>query len=184
MRLEDGRALTSDKVVLAAGAWSGAVPGIPAEFLPPVRPVKGQLVYLKGAPDLITRNIRGLDVYIVPRTDGRIAIGATVEEKGFDDSITADAVYTLLRDAYELVPELRELELLELVVGFRPGTPDNAPVIGASALEGLIIASGHYRNGILLTPITSDAIAILLATGTAPPEIEPFSPQRFAGAGV
>ena len=107
-----------------------------------------------------------------------------MEEKDFDDTITADAVYTLLRDAYELLPGLRELELLELVVGFRPGSPDNAPLLGTSALEGLVIASGHYRNGILLTPVTADEIAHLLATGETSDMIAPFTPTRFAAASM
>lgn len=186
VRLEGGTAIDAGAVVLAAGPWSGRIAGIPERARPPIRPVKGQLLYLKGSENapLVTRNVRGLDVYIVPRTDGRIAVGATVEEKDFDDTITADAVYTLLRDAYELLPGLRELELLELVVGFRPGSPDNAPLLGPSALEGLVIASGHYRNGILLTPVTADEIAHLLATGETSETIAPFTPTRFAAASM
>ncbi len=186
VRLEGGTAIDAGAVVLAAGSWSGRIAGIPERARPPIRPVKGQLLYLKGSESapLVTRTVRGLDVYIVPRTDGRIAVGATVEEKDFDDTITADAVYTLLRDAYELVPGLRELELLELVVGFRPGSPDNAPLLGPSAIEGLVIASGHYRNGILLTPVTADEIAHLLATGEFSDMIAPFTPTRFAAASM
>ena len=181
VRLDD-REVEAATVVLAAGSWSGRIAGIPERARPPVRPVKGQLLYLKGSETspLLSRNVRGLDVYIVPRTDGRIAVGATVEEKEFDTTVTADAVYTLLRDAYELIPGLRELELLEMVVGFRPGSPDNAPMLGPSAVDGLVIATGHYRNGILLAPVTADEIAHLLATGEVSPTIARFTPTRFA----
>jgi glycine oxidase len=143
--------------------------------------VKGQLLYLRGAGDepLLTHNVRGLDVYIVPRSDGRIVVGATVEERGFDMTVTAGAVYELLRDAFELVPGLSELELMESVAGLRPGSPDNAPMIGATGLDGLFVATGHYRNGILLTPLTAEAMAQLLESGTAPETIAAASPQRF-----
>jgi glycine oxidase len=182
VRLASDTALACDRVVLAAGCWSGAIEGIPEEVRPPVRPVKGQLLYLRGRsePPLISHNVRGLDVYLVPRRDGRIVVGATVEEQGFDTTVTAGAVYQLLRDAYELVPELAELELLECVAGLRPGSPDNAPMLGESGLEGLLIATGHYRNGILLTPLTGEAMAELLATGRTPDLIASVSPQRFS----
>jgi glycine oxidase len=149
-----------------------------------VRPVKGQLLYLRGAADeqLLTHNVRGLDVYLVPRRDGRIVVGATVEERGFDMTVTAGAVYELLRDAFELVPGLSELELVECVAGLRPGSPDNAPMIGATGLDGLFVATGHYRNGILLTPLTAEAMAELLVSGTPPETIEPASPLRFREA--
>lgn len=184
VRLASGAVLDAGAVVVAAGAWSGALPGIPDEYRPPVRPVKGQLLYLRGAADeqLLTHNVRGLDVYIVPRRDGRIVVGATVEERGFDMTVTAGAVYELLRDAFELVPGLSELELVECVAGLRPGSPDNAPMIGATGLDGLFVATGHYRNGILLTPLTAEAMAELLVSGTPPETIEPASPLRFREA--
>jgi glycine oxidase len=122
------------------------------------------------------------------RGDGRIVIGATSEEQGFDTSVTAGAVMELLRNAYELVPGVAELELTETIAGLRPATPDNAPVLGPSALEGLIWATGQYRNGILLTPITADAVAEVVASGSLPDALESFSPRRFeqisADAGV
>ena len=184
VRLASGAVLDAGALVVAAGAWSGALPGIPDEYRPPVRPVKGQLLYLRGAADeqLLTHNVRGLDVYIVPRRDGRIVVGATVEERGFDMTVTAGAVYELLRDAFELVPGLSELELVECVAGLRPGSPDNAPMIGATGLDGLFVATGHYRNGILLTPLTAEAMAELLVSGTPPETIEPASPLRFREA--
>jgi glycine oxidase len=117
----------------------------------------------------------------VPRGDGRVVVGATVEDQGFDTQVTAGAVHELLRAALELLPDVAELELTETVVGLRPGSPDNAPMLGPTGPEGLVVATGHYRNGILLTPVTADAIAELLATGKVPEMIAPFGPARFAG---
>jgi glycine oxidase len=181
VRLASGGVVDAGAVVVAAGSWSGALPGIPDKYRPPVRPVKGQLLYLSGpaGEPLLTHNVRGLDVYIVPRSDGRVVVGATVEERGFDMTVTAGAVYELLRDAFELVPGLAELELVECVAGLRPGSPDNAPMIGATGLDGLFVATGHYRNGILLTPLTAEAMAELLITGRPPETIAPASPLRF-----
>jgi glycine oxidase len=150
--------------------------------LPPVRPVKGQLLHLRAEPrpaPLVSHNLRGLDVYIVPRADGRIVVGATVEEMGFDVDVTAGATLELLRAAWELVPGIAEAELTETVAGLRPGTPDNAPLVGPSSWEGLALATGHYRNGVLLAPLTAQAIAGLVADGAMLPEIAPFSPARF-----
>jgi glycine oxidase len=134
-----------------------------------------------GVP-LLTHNIRGLDVYIVTRPDGRLIVGASVEERGFDSVPTAGAVHDLLRFAYELVPGITELELVEVSVGHRPGTPDNAPVLGGTSVQNLFIASGHYRNGILLLPITARSIAELIRSGVTPQEIAPFAPARFERA--
>jgi len=179
----DGETLAAGVVVLAAGCWSGGLRGLAAEALPPVRPVKGQLLYLRGPADqpLCSRNVRGLEVYVVPRTDGRVVVGATIEEQGFDTTVTAGAVADLLRAALELLPDVAELELAETVVGLRPGSPDNAPMLGLAGPDGLVVATGHYRNGILLTPVTADAIAELLATGRAPEMLAPFAPGRFTG---
>ena len=183
-RLASGATLEAGAVVVAAGCWSAAIGGIPDEFRPPVRPVKGQLIYLRGEEPLLTHNVRGARVYIVPRSDGRIVVGATVEEQGFDVSVTAGATYELLRDGVELVPGIAELELIELVAGLRPGSPDNAPIIGATGLDGLFVATGHYRNGILLTPLTAEAMAELLVSGAAPESIAAASPQRFRKVGT
>jgi glycine oxidase len=181
--LAGGEARSAGTVVLAAGCWSGGLGGLAAEALPPVRPVKGQLLYLRGPADqpLCSGNVRGLEVYVVPRGDGRLVVGATVEEQGFDTRVTAGSVHDLLRAAMELLPDVAELELLETVVGLRPGSPDNAPMLGPAGPEGLVVATGHYRNGILLTPVTADAVAELLATGQVPELIAPFGPGRFAG---
>jgi glycine oxidase len=168
-------------VVLAAGCWSRELGGLAAELLPPVRPVKGQLLHLRGAAadPLCRRNVRGLEVYVVPRADGRVVVGATVEEQGFDSRVTAGAVHELLRAALELLPDVAELELVETVAGLRPGSPDNAPLLGPAGVDGLVVATGHYRNGILLAPVTAEAVAELLATGQVPAAIAPFSPARL-----
>jgi glycine oxidase len=118
-------------------------------------------------------------VYLVPRDDGRVVLGATVEEKGFDTATTAEAVYTLLRDAHRLIPGVLDLELVETHAGLRPGSPDNAPLLGPSGLSGLVVATGHYRNGVLLTPVTADAIATYFVAGRIDDDIAAFSPARF-----
>jgi glycine oxidase len=183
--VEPGASIAGDTVVVAAGAWSGELGGLPAGAIP-VRPVKGQIAHLRGPADpaLATRTIRGLDVYLVPRADGRVVVGASVEDLGFDTTITAGAVLDLLREAYALLPGLTELELIELSAGLRPGSPDNAPLIGPGPVDGMVVATGHHRNGILLTPVTADAVAALVADGALPPVAAPFDPGRFAAAGV
>lgn len=159
--------------VVAAGCWSNRIDGIPEDLRPPVRPVKGQLLHLRARPEMpltdhtIRALVGGHSFYLVARGDGRYVLGATVEEQGFDPRPTVDAVYTLLRDAFETLPGITELELFETVVGFRPGTPDNAPIIGPSGLGGLVYATGHYRNGVLLSPLTADLIVdLILGEGT------------------
>lgn len=177
--------VSSGVVVLAAGSWSAGLDGVPPDAAPPVRPVKGQILRLlfdPAAPPL-TGNVRGLAagraVYLVPRANGELVVGATVEELGFDTTVTAGAVHDLLRAAIDLVPGVGELELVESVAGLRPGTPDNAPIIGLTALEGLVAATGHYRNGILLTPVTADSITSVVVDGVALPVAAPFGPGRF-----
>lgn len=185
----DGRELRAERTVLAAGSRSGRLGGLPPEALPPVRPVKGQVLRLTVPPayaPFLSRTVRavvrGSQVYLVPRADGELVVGATSEELGFDTTVTAGGVYELLRDAHELVPGITELPLTEARAGLRPGSPDNAPLLGPSALPGLLLATGHYRNGVLLTPVTGDAIAETLATGVLPEEIHPFTPDRFRSA--
>jgi len=186
VRTASGTQVRGD-VVLAAGCWSGELDGLPADVVPPVRPVKGQILRLRSpaAAPFLSRTVRGVvkggGVYLVPRADGEIVVGATVEEQGYDARVTAGGVWELLRDARELLPGITELELVETYAGLRPGTPDNAPLIGPTALPGLVLATGHYRNGILLAPVTADAVADLLVTGVLPEAVTPFSPGRFAG---
>ncbi|MFP3990778.1 glycine oxidase ThiO [Streptomyces sp. E11-3] len=184
--LADGTELAADQVVLAAGSLSGKLAGVPAAVLPPVRPVKGQVLRLtvpsSYAPFLsrtVRAVVRGSHVYLVPRENGELVIGATSEELGWDTTVTAGGVYELLRDAHELVPGLTELPLTETRAGLRPGSPDNAPLLGPTALPGLQLATGHHRNGVLLTPITGEVMAHALTTGELPEEARPFTPRRF-----
>lgn len=182
VRLDDGTALACEHVVIAAGWRSPEIAG--AGPAVPLRPVKGQLLHLRErdghTPPLATRVVRGLTVYVVPRGDGRVVIGATVEERDRDTATTAGGVLQLLRDAWEILPDVAELELVEVVAGLRPTTPDNGPVIGLGEPAGVVHATGHYRHGILLTPVTADAVAALVAGAEPPPETAPFTPQRFA----
>ncbi|MGW0493907.1 glycine oxidase ThiO [Streptomyces sp. NPDC003007] len=187
--LADGTAPAAGQVVLAGGSLSGRLAGIPRDVLPPVRPVKGQVVRLtmpqRPGPFLsrtVRAVVRGSHVYLVPRESGELVIGATSEELGWDTTVTAGGVYELLRDAHELVPGITELPLTETRAGLRPGSPDNAPLLGPTGLEGLSLATGHYRNGVLLTPVTGDALAHVLTTGELPEEARPFTPKRFSPA--
>ncbi|CAL9560054.1 glycine oxidase ThiO [Streptomyces sp. enrichment culture] len=183
----DGTQLTAGQVVLAAGSLSGRLAGIPEEVRPPVRPVKGEVLRLTApahrTPFLnrtVRAVVRGSHVYLVPRESGELVIGATSEEIGWDTTVTAGGVYQLLRDAHELVPGITELPLTETRAGLRPGSPDNAPLLGPTGLAGLLLATGHHRNGVLLTPVTGDVLAHALTTGELPEEARPFTPRRFA----
>ena len=198
VRLSDGQArgvqlagggdVDAAHVVVAAGCWSGAVSGLPDALRTVVRPVKGQLLRLRhpvGVPPVIGHTIRaivrGTDVYLVPRADGELIVGATQEERGPDQTVTAGAVHDLLHDAMSVLPVTSELILAETCAGLRPGTPDNGPVVGRCGPDGLLVATGHYRNGILMSPVTADAAVALLASQPPAPEWEPFTPQRFTG---
>ncbi|MEV6169805.1 glycine oxidase ThiO [Streptomyces sp. NPDC051954] len=182
----DGHAVSAGQVVLAGGSLSGQLAGVPDDVLPPVRPVKGQVLRLtvpeRYAPFLsrtVRAMVRGSHVYLVPRESGELVVGATSEELGWDTTVTAGGVYELLRDAHELVPGITELPLTETRAGLRPGSPDNAPLLGPTELPGLLLATGHYRNGVLLTPVTGDAMAHALTTGELPDVARPFTPKRF-----
>lgn len=180
----DGMTVAAGDVVIAAGAWSGGEPPLPAHARVPVRPVRGQVIRLRdpAGPGMVSRVVRVQRSYLVPRADGRYVLGATVEERGFDLIPAAGGIYELLRDAYEVVPSSSELQVEELCVGLRPGTPDNLPLIGAGAIEGLWWATGHYRNGVLLAPLTAELVAELLAREpSSDPELaQACAPGRFA----
>jgi glycine oxidase len=192
--LAGGERVGAGQVVVAAGAWAGAGLGLPAAARVPVRPVKGQLLRLRDSagPGLCERVLRFDGGYLVPRGDGRYLLGATMEELGFDTAITAGGLFGLLRDASELVPGVLELEVEEALAGLRPGTPDNAPILGrCGAVEGLLWAAGHHRNGVLLAPVTADLLAADLAgdidgarIGGGGLDARAFAPDRFAPAGV
>jgi glycine oxidase len=154
---------------------------VPEEVRPPVRPVKGEILTLRagGGAAPIRRVVVTERVYLVPRGDGRLVVGASVEERGFDTAVSAGGVLELLREAYRAVPEVAELELAESLAGLRPGTPDNGPIIGRSGVDGLILATGHHRNGILLAPVTAEAVVALLTGDDPPQELAVADPFRF-----
>jgi glycine oxidase len=184
VRLEDGEALRAASTVLALGAWSGRLPGVPDGSVP-VRPVKGQILRLRGTPLLqgtVRALVRGRSVYLVPYDEDRLVVGATVEEQGFDPRVTAGAVLDLLRDATEVVPGLTELELVETLARWRPGTPDNGPLLGPSSVPGLVLATGHYRNGVLLAPVTAQAVTDVLAGQPLAGPAAAFAGDRFSPA--
>jgi glycine oxidase len=173
----------ADAVVLCNGAWSGQTAWLPEEARPAVRPVKGETVELRpregeGAP--ASRIVCSERAYLVPRPDGRLIVGATQEERGFDTVVTAGGVHELLREAYRVLPEVAEMEFFGAVAGLRPGTPDNLPIVGRGAIPGLVLATGHFRNGILLAPLTADAVAAVLAGRDLPAEIAPADPNRLS----
>ncbi|UTI64786.1 glycine oxidase ThiO [Paraconexibacter antarcticus] len=179
--LASGEHVTAGRTVVAAGAWAARIAGLPGLC---VRPVKGQVLRLAaraGEGPLLEHVVRWDGGYLVPRGDGRVVLGATMEDRGYDTNVTALGVYELLRDAGELVPGVLELDLECALAGLRPATPDNAPLLGE--WEGVVLACGHHRNGVLLTPATADRIAALLAGED--PHIDPaFAPSRFTPVGA
>jgi glycine oxidase len=170
-------------VVVAAGAWSASIPGLPPFCAPPVHPVKGQMLALAMPRSFVRRTTWVPGAYLVPRDDGRLLIGATVEDAAFDERVTADGMRALLDAALTAVPALGSFSVTETWAGLRPGTPDERPVLGPTPIEGLVLATGHYRNGILLTPATARVIADFVATGDAAPLAE-FSLARFGNEGA
>ena len=183
--LENGRAIgvatgktaySAPVVVNCAGAWAGQVP--PYRF--PTRPVKGQMLALAGASrDLLRHVIRAPEIYLVPRSDGRILVGATVEEAGYDKRTDTDTIQRLHRAAIDLVPALAEARMLEAWAGLRPGSPDDLPILGATASPGYFVATGHFRDGILLAPVTAQVMAQMITGGKLEYDLSAFSPNRF-----
>lgn len=182
VELADAQTVAAEQVVIAAGAWGFG--GLPDDARVPLRPVKGQIMRLRdpSGPGLLRHVLRMRGGYVVPRADGRYVVGATMEERGFDTHVTAGAIYELLRDATELLPGLGELLFEEVSAGLRPAAPDNAPVIGPGAVPGLHWATGHYRHGVLLAPVTADALAEVVSGEPLPERLAPFAPLRFAAA--
>jgi glycine oxidase len=181
---EDGTRAEADIVVLAAGAWSRGIKGLPPDRRPPVRPVKGQMLALRMDPasPLLNHVLWAPGAYLVPRRDGRMIVGGTVEEKGFDETITAGGMLTLLEAAWRAIPAIEELPIDEIWVGHRPGSRDDAPILGRAPLENLFYATGHHRNGILLAPVTADAMAKLILDDVSEPALKPFALERFLPA--
>lgn len=176
-----GTVVAADVVVLAAGAWSREITGIPPTLRPPVRPVKGQMIALRMDPaaPLVRHVVWAPRAYLVPRRDGRLLVGATVEERGFDPALTAGAMLALLEGAWRAFPGIEELPVDETWCGFRPGSRDDAPILGPCEIGGLVFATGHHRNGILLAPATADVISRLVLTGEMDPAARPFGLDRF-----
>ncbi|NNF57680.1 MAG: glycine oxidase ThiO [Rhodothermaceae bacterium] len=182
--LDDGTRIMARAVVLAAGAWTRRIAGL--EPKPPVRPIKGQALALRVAEPFALRHVvRGPDAYLVPKADGRLIVGATSEEQGFDTRVTAGAVYRLLEGAVAVVPGVEELEVIETWAGLRPASRDHAPLLGFGAVPGVAFATGHYRHGVLLAPVTADEIAAAVEARLAGSVetsawLAPFSPDRFS----
>ena len=168
--------VATGRVVVAAGAWSEREIELPVERLG-LRAVKGQLLRLRG-PRLLTHVVRTPQIYLVPHADGELLVGGTVEEAGFDVAPTAGAVMDLLRRGWEVLPAIYDCEVLELSVGLRPALESQLPAIGATEVEGLYLAFGHFRHGILLAPATAHYLVQWLTEGREPQELRSFAPQR------
>ncbi len=179
--LEDGSEVAADAVVLAAGAWIGRLAGVPADCRPPVRPVKGQMLALAMDParPLLRHVLWGPGVYLVPRRDGRLLIGATVEERGFDTQVTAGGVLSLLDAAWRLLPGIEELPLIESWAGLRPTSRDDQPILGPTPLPGLHLAGGQHRNGVLLLPVIAEALLASVQGRPLPAAAAAFTLARF-----
>ena len=182
LRIEDGERVEGAVVIAATGPWARQLEGLPPGARPPVRPVKGQMVELRmERPFALQHVVRGPETYVVPKSDGRLLLGATSEEQGFDTEVTAGGLYRVLEGAWEVVPGIYDLPVTDTWAGLRPASRDHAPLIGTAA-PGIIMATGHYRHGILLTPVTAQEVARLVLDGETSDWIAPFSPQRFASS--
>ena len=186
VELDNGDTVHAGQIIAAAGPWTSQLGGIPEELRPPVRPVKGEVLRLRvpeayrpALHHTVRATARGFSVYLVPRPGGELVVGATSTELGYDTRVLAGGVFALLRDARTVLPVTDELELVESIAGLRPATPDNAPVLGPSGLDRLLWATGHYRNGVLLTPVTAQVLAETVRTGTLPDLGKPFLADRF-----
>ena len=183
VKTADGTRVEADQIVVAAGVWSRELEGWTPDTQPPVRPVKGQMIQLqRKRPFDLQHVIRGPDAYLAPKSNGRVVVGATSEEMGFDTTVTAGGLYDLLEGAWEVVPGIYDLPVDETWAGLRPASRDHAPLLGKTAAPEVTMATGHYRHGILLTPVTAEEIANLVQTGETSSWLEPFSPTRFSDA--
>ena len=179
---EAGERVAAAAVVVAAGVWSGQIRGLETSA-PTVRPVKGQMIELRmERPFDLQHVVRGPDAYLAPKTDGRLLIGATSEERGFEQTVTAGGLFQLLEGGREVVPGIDELAVTETWAGLRPASRDHGPLLGRAAAPGVVYATGHFRHGVLLTPVTAQEIARLLLEEETSALMEPFSPTRFQKA--
>lgn len=178
---EHGERVDCDQILLAAGAWSKKISGLPPKTLPSVRPVRGQMIAIAlGEPAICRHVIRAPDAYLVPKSSGHLLIGSTMEERGFDQLPTAGGIFELLRGAWEALPGIYDQHLLDTWVGFRPISLDNLPVLGKSQVDGLWLAMGHGRNGILLTPASALGLSEAILGAETPEYLRGFTPARFA----
>jgi len=177
----DGARVSGEAVVVAAGVWSRELEGLEPDARPPVRPVKGQMIQLRRKrPFDLQHVIRGPEAYLAPKSNGRIVMGATSEEMGFDTTVTAGGLYELLEGGWEVVPGILDLPVDETWAGLRPASRDHAPLLGPTRAPGIVMATGHYRHGVLLTPVTAEEVARWVRTGETSDWLEPFSPTRFS----
>jgi len=177
----DGETISADTVVVCAGAWSGTIDGMPADVVPQVRPIRGQILRLTRTTDFAMKHVvRGPRAYLLPKDDGTVVVGATQEEAGFDATPTAGGIKTILENAWEMVPSIYDLPIERVEVGLRPGTRDHLPLVGATRIHGLIMATGHFRHGILFAPTTADAVCRGILTGDFGEDVAAFAPDRFA----
>lgn len=185
VRLAGGAVIEGDRTVLAAGCWTHQLDGLPPGAVPRIHPYKGQILRLRSDGPFLRRAVRGLRngtaIYLVPRGDGELVVGATYEECGYDTRVTAGGLTELLGKAQAVLPEAADLELAEAGVGLRPGSPDGLPVLGETSVPDLLLASGHSRIGVQLAPVTADVLTELIFTGNLPDVAKPFTPSRFPG---
>jgi len=170
----DGADIDAEVVIVCAGAWTPQIEGIDLA----VRPVKGQIVRLRGEGFMLAHVVRTPRVYVLHKADGSVLVGATQEEMGYDVAATAGAVKDLLEHAWEAIPAIYELPFDGVEVGLRPATRDHLPIIGETNIRGLVMATGHFRSGILLAPATADAVVVGITNGFGE-DLAPFSPRRF-----
>ena len=184
VRTADGERVVGGRIVVAAGVWSRELDGLTPDATPPVRPVKGQMIQMRRKrPFDLQHVVRGPEAYLAPKSNGRVVLGATSEERGFDTTVTAGGLYDLLEGGWEVVPGIRDLPVDETWAGLRPASRDHAPLLGETTAPGVVMATGHYRHGILLTPITAEEMARLIRIGETSDWLKPFSPFRFSKAG-
>jgi glycine oxidase len=171
-------------VVLTAGAWTGDI--LPPGLTVPVRPLKGQALAVRTTPDTgtLAHIVWTEQIHMAPKSDGRLIVGATVEERGFDGAITAGGLYALLEGARRAFPAIEEMAIEAVWTGLRPSSIDDAPILGATSIPGLALATGHHRNGYLLAPATALAMEALIADGALPAVARPFGLDRFDGAAL
>jgi glycine oxidase len=167
-------------VIIATGAWTASSALLPADMSVPVRPLKGQALSLKSSHGLgLSHVLWTTEIHLAPKADGRLVVGATVEEAGFDGSITAGGVYALLEGARRVLPSTEDMQIEMIWSGFRPTSQDDSPIIGGTSIGGLVIATGHHRNGVLLAPITAQAVSALVLRGETMPAVSKFTVERF-----